>query len=92
LPSLSNTLCFGVKRIFFFRVLRKQRRKRYTGNCPSPKANPTGGIWSFIPLAIIFTDQSKVAVNAKELLLYDSSFFLLMCFESNKIVYFGILQ
>jgi hypothetical protein len=35
------------------------------------KANPTGGIWSsFIPLAItIFTDQSKVAVNAKELLL-----------------------
>jgi hypothetical protein len=40
-----------------------------------PKANPTENM-VFIPLAItIFTDQSKVAVNAKELLLYDSSFF-----------------
>jgi hypothetical protein len=55
------------------------------------QSQSTGGIWSFIPLQLQFTDQSKVAVNAKRILLYDSSFFTYV-FESNKIVYFGILQ
>jgi hypothetical protein len=43
-----------------FEYFQDKRRKRYTDVSIS-KANPTGGIWSFIPLAItIFTDQSKV--------------------------------
>jgi len=32
------------------------------------KANPTGGIWPFMPLAITkFTDQSKVAQDADKI-------------------------
>jgi hypothetical protein len=68
LPSLSNTLCFGVKLLSAYKA-KGQSATRLSIS----KANQL--VWSFIPLAITkFTDQSKV-VNAKELLLYDSSFF-----------------
>jgi hypothetical protein len=70
IPKIAVTIkypLFWSKTDFFFRVLRKAKGASATQAIVHlQKANPTGGIWSFIPLAItIFTDQSKVAVNAK---------------------------
>ena len=58
------------------------------------KANPTGGIWPFMPLAITkFTDQSRVAHNANK----TPFVWLFMYLNSkerflNEVVYFSMLQ
>jgi hypothetical protein len=74
LPSLSNTLCFGVKQIFF-RVLRKAKAQALHSNCPSQKPIQLAeyGLYSAIT---IFTDQSKVAVNARTPFVWFFIFYL----------------